>query len=207
VSAQIDRAEVPLVSRAGRSTQVEGKVVFTDLEFTPGPIADQLFDLLGQDRVPTLKLNQPVTLAINDGRVIQRGLAIPVCRLTQVEIEGSVDFARNLNLTASLPITPAMLGNNPALMGMLGGTRISVPIGGTLARPRIDRDRFSAALLDASKSLLQRAAGGGAVELRRLFDRLLDPALRRASPSRLPREDRRALRQERKMQRELEREP
>ncbi|HEV3121940.1 MAG TPA: hypothetical protein VGY53_08565, partial [Isosphaeraceae bacterium] len=98
VSAKIDRAEVPLVSRAGRTTQVEGKVVFTDLEFTPGPIADQLFDLLGQDRVPTLRLNQPVTLAIVDGRVIQRGLAIPVGRLTQIELEGSVDFQRNLDL-------------------------------------------------------------------------------------------------------------
>ena len=45
------------------------------------------------------------------------------------------------------------------------------------------------------------------MELRRLFERLRDPALRRAAPGRLPREERRALRQERKVQRELEREP
>jgi translocation and assembly module TamB len=205
VSARIDRAEIPLVSRAGRSTQVEGKIVFNDVEFAPGEIADGILDLIGSERVPTLKLNQPVDLAITDGRVVQRGLAIPVGRLTRVEIEGWVDFARNMELRVSLPITPAMLGNQPGLVSMLGGARISIPIRGTLSRPQFDRAAFADALMASTKKLLGRVATGGANGVFRLFDRLFDPSLRPAQQEPLPREERRARRQERKLERQMER--
>src|SRR6185437_10768838 len=47
VSARIDRAEFPIGAGASRKAQVEGKVVFQDLTFAPGPLAEGVLGLMG----------------------------------------------------------------------------------------------------------------------------------------------------------------
>ncbi|HWE40492.1 MAG TPA: hypothetical protein VG406_28350 [Isosphaeraceae bacterium] len=204
VSAGVDRAEIPLASDARNKAVVEGRVVFRDVEFAPGPLGADLLDLLGRDPSATLRLDRPVVLSIADGKVRQRGLAIPIANLTEVELEGTVDFDRNLAMTATVPVTPAMLGNNRVLSGIAAGTRMSVPIGGTLSKPKLDREAFRAALKDVGKELLTRGAVVGVGEL---LDRLTRPRDPNAPPPppRLTPEERRARRLERKAQRQAER--
>jgi translocation and assembly module TamB len=142
VSVDLDHAEFPIGPGRGRQAKVEGAVIFQDVEFTPGPLGREILGVIGvigqQDF--TLKLDQPVTLTIADGRVNQRGMSIPVGRLTRIELSGWVDFDRNISLNATVPVTPAMLGNIPLLSGIVAGTKVRLPISGTLDHPAIDQD-------------------------------------------------------------------
>ncbi|HEV3164737.1 MAG TPA: hypothetical protein VGZ22_11975 [Isosphaeraceae bacterium] len=203
VSAAIDKAEFPLVGDARRKAVVEGQVVFRDVTFAPGPLADDLITLLGITNVPSLKLNQPVTLAIADGKVIQRGLAIPLGKLSQIEIAGTVDFDRNLDLTASLPITPTMLGNVPVLTDILGGTRITVPIRGTLSKPRLDRDAMAANLKQNLGNIGGRAVAEGLTSMFNRLTRPREPEVPR--PPRMTPQERRQQRLEKKAERRRQR--
>lgn len=165
VSVALNAAEFPLGADRRSEAKVDGSVDFQDVEFVPGPFADDLFALIGAERAPAIKLNEPVSLTIADRKVVQHGFAIPIGRATKIELAGWVDFDRNLAMKASLPLTPAMVGNVALLGDIVDGTRISVPIRGTLQKPEIDREAFKVSLSDLGKTLLGRTAGRGALEL------------------------------------------
>ncbi len=174
VSVDLDHAEFPIGPGRGRQAKVEGAVVFQDVEFAPGPLASEILGAIGR-RDLSLKLDQPVTLTIADGRVNQRGMSIPVGELTRIELNGWVDFDRNIALNAILPVTPAMLGNNPLLSDIVAGSKVRLPIAGTLDHPSIDQDAFANALQELGKSLLTRGATRGAMELFMRLGRPKDP--------------------------------
>jgi translocation and assembly module TamB len=205
VSVRLQEAVFPLSDDPARrkSATVTGSVLFQDAEFAPGAIADQLFDLIGLADRPSIKLNQPVALTIANRRVYQRGLAIPLGNLNEITMEGWVDFDRKLALNASLPLLPTMWRDRPdrpVLNDLFGGLRITVPIRGTLDKPEVDRNAFDVAMQDLGKSLLERTAGRGAVEL---LQRLFPPRDPNAPPPLTPaerRQQRQQRRQERRMQ-------
>ena len=195
IGVDLDHAEIPLGPGRGRSVVLEGGVVFTDVEFAPGPLADQLIRAAGRQDA-RLRLDRPVSLTIADDRVNQRGLAVPIGGYTQLELEGWVGFDRRMALTATLPVTAAMLGDNPLLADIVAGTRVSLPIGGTLDRPELDRDALADHLKDLGKSLLTRGATRGAIELLKRIGRPRDPDQAPLTP-----QERREKRLEEKAQR------
>ncbi len=195
VNVDLDHAEFPLGSGRREQLRVEGAVVFDEVEFAPGALAEQLLNAIGR-RDARLRLDRPVTLTIADGRINQRGLSVPIGELTRIEMAGWVDFDRNLAITATLPVTPAMLGNVDLLADIAAGTSIKLPIGGTLDRPTLDKDAFQAGLKDMGKSLLTRGATRGAMELLMRLGRPADPN----APPPLTPEERRERRMERKAQ-------
>ena len=205
VSAEFSRVVIPL--RGGRTADavVDGTVVFQDVVFGPGPLAEGVLNLLDAPKRGPLRLNDPVSLRIADRKVTQRGLAIPIGDLTRVELEGSVDFDRNLDLTAKLPVTAAMVANRPVLSAIVEGTSIQVPIGGTLDRPKVDKEAFNLALKDLGRSLLNRAVSQGIPSLLMKLAQPRDPnapeAAARPAKPRLTPEERKALRDERKAER------
>ncbi len=202
VSVTVDRAEFPIGSDVGRKANVTGSVVFQDVEFSPGPLARQVFSLVSQNPPQSIHLDEPVVLSIADGRINQKGLTIPIGKLASVEVEGWVDFDKNLDLVASFPISPSLFSNRPLLGEIVAGTKIRVPIRGTLSSPMIDKDAFNAGMRDMGKDLLTRSAGLGALEL---LDRLANPRPRDPAapppPPRMTPEERKALRLERQNER------
>ncbi len=204
VSVRLKEATFPISTDPERlkSATVTGAVLFQDTEFVAGPIANQLFDLIGLEDRPSIKLEKPVALAIADRRVYQRGLTIPLGQLSAITMDGWVDFDRKLALKASVPLLPSMWRDRPdlpVLNDVLGGLRITVPIGGTLAKPEVDRDAFNLAMQDLGKTLLERAAGRGAIDL---LQRLFPPRDPNAPPPLTP-EERRARRQQRRQERQM----
>jgi translocation and assembly module TamB len=204
VSAKIEDASFPIGGRPGGGAKVNGAIVFNDVEFVPGPMTEQLFTLFGRENTPIWRLNDPVSLTISDRRVYQHGLTIPIGKLSRVELDGWVDFDRNINLTASVPVLPSMLADRPVLEGIAGTTKIKVPIRGTLQKPEIDRKAFDLALKDMGRSLLEGAVTEGAAAL---FQRLMqgrDPNLP-PPPPRLTPEKRRTRAQEKRDERRRKR--
>ncbi len=205
VSVALDEAVFPIGGNAGARATVEGKVQFQDVEFVPGPLAETLIGLIGRDQQPSLKLDEPIALAIADRRVQTRGLALPLGGVTRIELDGWVDFDRNLSMTASLPFTSALVGNVGILGDIIEGTKISVPIRGTLQHPEIDKQALKLGIEDLGKTLLDRTAGAGVGALLERLTRPRDPNAPPPAP-RLTPEERRARRMERKAERRMRRE-
>ena len=196
VSARVDRAEIPIGPDAGTRAEVEGNVVFEDVTFAPGPVTADLLGLINR-RDATLRLDQPVVLSIAEGRIRQSGLSVPVGDVTHIDVEGSVEFDKTLDLTASMAITDAMFPNGALIGEFVTGSRVKIPIGGTLDRPLVEKAAFQAAMKDLGKDVMIRGATQGVAEL--LF-RLARPRDPNAPPPPTAAE-RKAMRQERRMQR------
>ncbi len=196
VSARLDRGEFPLGPDAAKTAVVEGRVVFQDVVFSPGPLGAEVLGLMGREE-GTLRLDQPVVLAIADGKVTHRGLYLPVGKVAKVEFDGSVGLDRSLDLRASVPLTPEMFPGGGIVGDVMAGTRLTVPIGGTLDRPKLDREAFRKGLAEAGKGVLERGAVRGAAELLFRLTRPKDPN----APPPPSAEERRAQRLERRRMR------
>jgi hypothetical protein len=218
VSVKRVDAEFPLFAADGAHARVEGDVLFDEVRFMPGPLADELMNLLPNvdEDQPLLTLRDPISLRITEGKVYQRGLKIPLTKLGAVALEGSVDFRKNLDLVARFSLNPPQAADKPVLASILKTARLEVPISGTLDDPRIDPQAMQERLKSVGSDLLENSVGIGAEGLVRFFQglaarrqaRLADPD--RPQPMtpeerRNLREGRRRERLEKKAQRRLER--
>ena len=203
---QVD-AEFPLFAADGAHARVEGDVLFDELRFMPGPLADELLSLLpnaDQDR-PLLVLRDPVSLRIAEGKVHQQGLKFPLGAVGAVALEGSVDFHKNLDLVAKFTFNPPRAADKPLLATILKTARLELPITGTLKEPRIDAQAFQERLKSAGSDLLENSVGVGAEGLMRVLQgiaarrqaRLADPD----RPPPMTPQQRKELRQERRRER------
>jgi len=206
VSARLDEATFPIGADRGRGPTVTGSVEFQDVEFAPGPLADLFYGLVGRDDRPTVKINQPVSLSIADRRVYQKGLSVPLGPVARVDLEGWVDFDRNINLMASLPVTPAIVADRPVLKGLIGGNAIKIPVRGTLQKPEIDPDAWNLALREMGRNFVENGLANGAAGLIERLTRPRDPDAP-PPPPRLTPEQRKARRQERREERRRQRGP
>ena len=208
VSVKRVDAEVPLLAAKDVHARVEGDVLFDDVRFMPGPLANELLNLLPnvEDGQPLLTLRDPVSLRITEGKVYQHGLKIPLTKLGAVAVDGSVDFQRKLDLVAKFTLNPPQAADKPALTMLLKTARLEVPVKGTLDEPKIDAQAMQDRLKTVGADLLQNSVGIGAEGLIRLFEgiaarrqaRLADPD----RPAPLSPAERREIRQERRRERQ-----
>lgn len=202
VSARVDEAVFPIGGEGGTGPKVEGSVEFQDVVFTPGPLFEVLGGLIDLEDKTLLRLDEAVSLKIADRRVYQRGLSIPVGKVTRIGIDGWVGFDRSLNLTASIPVLPAMRVDRPVLEGIAGNARVRVPIRGTLDKPEIDQDAFQAGIKETARSLIGGGVAQGASALlqKMLRGRDADPDAPSPPPRMTPAE-RKARRLEKRAER------
>ena len=222
VSVKRVDAEFPLFAANGAHARVEGDVLFDEVRFMPGPLAEELMSLFPnavEDR-PLLTLRDPISFRVAEGKVYQRGLSIPLAKVGAVALEGSVDFQKNLDLVARFTLNPPR-ADKPLLATILRTARLEVPIRGTLKDPEIDAKALQERLKSVGSDLLENSVGIGAEGLMRVLEglsarrqaRLANPEANR--PDRPPpmtpdqrrelREGRRRERLEKKARRRLER--
>jgi translocation and assembly module TamB len=172
VSLTVDGAAIPVVGDG--ALRVEGRLVFQDVVFQPGPFATEVVSLTGA-AAPRMTLQQPLQLQIADGRVTQSGLTIALPDDMKATVAGSVGFDKTLALKAVVPVSPRMLGGDAVVKQVVGGTNVTIPIGGTITHPIIDRNGLRLALKEAARSMIRRNARE---EAGRLLDRVLPPGER-----------------------------
>ncbi len=171
-------ADIPLSAEGGQ-TRMDGVMAFQDVVCKPGPFAAEVLALTGR---PDLKLAiaEPIALSVADGRVRQSGLSIPLGGGgAKLGLAGSVGFDKTVDAKATVPITASMLGRDPTLNKLVAGTNITIPIGGTLANPDIDRRALHSAIRDATKNMLER---GVKDEAGRFLERVAGPTPGGAGP-------------------------
>lgn len=170
VSFDLDDNRVPLADFTGAT--LRGRVFVHRAAVSAGPVVSEIVQLLGEPAPKvTLANDMTVPVRVEAGRVHHENLALTVNGYT-LKTNGSVGLDGSLAVVADVPIPGTFPGlkNNPALKKALEGKIVKVPVGGTMAKPAIDRGAFNAAVAavvresakDAGRDLLNR-------ELERLF--------------------------------------
>ena len=115
---------------------------------------------------------------LENGRVHHEKFAIVVGQ-SEIYSTGSVGLDKSLAIVLDMPIPPKLLdqylGNNPRLREALGKQRVSVPVGGTMARPAIDTAKLNASVVGLVRNAGKDAATGAAADAVKKFeDKLRD---------------------------------
>jgi hypothetical protein len=182
-------AEFPIGQAPGTAARVEGNVLFDDVRFLPGPLADAIIELLPARRDagdgPMLVLRDPISFRIADRKVYQQGLLVPVGQVGSVGVEGAVDFEKRLDLVARFRVKPPR-ADRPVLAALLNNARFELPIRGTLDDPRIDKEALRERLKGLGQDMLGNSIVAGAEGLMKLLDGLPQRRVARKPPADAP---------------------
>jgi translocation and assembly module TamB len=219
VSLALDEALFPVMAPPDAQALVKGDVLFHDVRFMPGPLADELLSVFQWERKPLAVLRDPISVRIAGRKVYQEGLVIPVGDLATIGLEGTVDFDKNLDMVARVALNAPRSGV-PILSPILENARFELPISGTLSKPRINGEALKERWKGIGKDLLGGSVQAGMSGLQRLLEGLsgqplpgLNPPGRRMGtpppprtvspddPPPLTNEERRQLREERRKER------
>jgi translocation and assembly module TamB len=165
-SLQVDGARVPLLNT--KKTDAAGQLTVHSVRVVPGPMAKQWVDL-GQQIQSLVKRggsaadpnrqvslltvqDQQVNFRVADGRVYHQGMEFQIGDMT-CHSDGSVGLDETVAITLRIAIPDKWVEGQPLLAGFKG-QQLTIPIGGTLQRPRMDQR----AVASLSKQLLQGAA-------------------------------------------------
>ena len=219
VSVELAEAVFPILGPPEAQALIKGDVLFDDVRFMPGPLADQLLGVFQKERKPLAVLRDPISVRITGRKVYQEGLLIPVANLAWIGLDGSVDFDKNLDLIARFSLNPPR-AEVPVLTTILETARFEIPIRGTLNNPKIDGDAMKDRWKAIGTDLLEGSMAAGVSGLQRLlqglpaqpFGGLFPPGRPRALPLRpqvvipdgpkpLTAEERQQLREQRRRER------
>ena len=176
LSGRIERALIPILGpgpeQGGPSTDLAAKIAFQQVQYGPGPLMQKILGLtgIGAGQVPALTIDQVVEVTIANGRVTQSGLEIVAAEGVAIQLEGSVGLDQTLAMRAGVPLSDRLLGGQEMVENVLGGTRVGLPIGGTLSDPQLDREALRVGLRDQGKRLLGRGAAVGVGRLLQSMD-------------------------------------
>ena len=169
VSLALNDAFIPIGARMREvQARVDGDVLFDNVEFMPGPLADQLLGVFRQERRPLLVLRDPISIRILGRKIYQEGLVIPLGNVAAIGLDGSVDFDQNLDLVARFAMVPPRK-NIPVLSQILENTQLQVPISGTLKKPRLNTEAIKDRFKDMGTNLLETMMDVGASGLNRVL--------------------------------------
>jgi hypothetical protein len=165
-SLQLERAAIPLQQPA--AAQIQGVMLVDSARVGPGPLALEIIHLgqqikaLLERRLPSGTTQDSITwvtiprqntrFRLVNGRLAHDQFEFLIDN-TAVRTSGSVGLDQSLELVAQVTIQDAWVAGDPRL-AWLKGTTVSIPIGGTLTRPKLD----SRALEKLSAQVLQQTA-------------------------------------------------
>jgi len=163
-TVDLGSAQVPIFDPM--NMEVQGAVQLSNVVIGAGPTAQQLLATVKQVRAllkpgssdkdfnTWLQLSeQSVPVAVKNGRVYHEKVKLSHKDLT-IQTSGSVGFDQTLNMVAEIPIADDWIAGNKYLAG-LQGKSITIPVGGTVSKPILDKR----AIQSLSQDLVKQAAG------------------------------------------------
>jgi translocation and assembly module TamB len=204
VSFELAEAAFPLIAAPEEEARAQGKLLFDDLRFMPGELADQLLSVFRLESKPLVELRDPVSVRIAGRKIHQNGLVVPVGNVASIALDGSVDFDRNLDMLARFSLNP-LRSRVPVLSPLVETARFDLPIRGTLAKPKIDGEQLKERWKSIGSGLLQGGVEAGVNGFQQLFQGLPQQPFRGLFPLSKTKgttpEERRRLKEERRKER------
>jgi translocation and assembly module TamB len=181
VSVEMADAVLPIAAGPDEFAMIKGNVLFDNVRFMPGPLADQLLSVFQKERKPLAVIRDPISVRITGRKVYQEGLVIPVAKVASIGVDGSVDFDRKLDLVARFALN-APQAPVPVLSPILESARFELPIRGTLDKPKVDgaalKERWKSVGIDFLGDTMEAGVNG----VRKLLEGLSLPRLRGPAP-------------------------
>jgi len=164
-SASLENSEVPLTDP--QRSEVHGELELHAASIGPGPLAREFLGIAQQvktivegrppsGRLLNTQLNvsqQEIKFDVEDGRVYHKNFTVTVGDVV-ISTSGSVGLDQSLEMEAVVPIRDNWVESKPYLQA-LKGTKVRIPIRGTLSKPSID----NRALRDLGQNMIGGAAG------------------------------------------------
>jgi translocation and assembly module TamB len=160
VSFDLDENTVPLAD-PDRAT-VRGKLTLHQVQVGPGPVVTEIATLFGAKQTKlTLADEQVVPVRLENGRVHHEGMSLTANGFA-LRTTGSVGLDGSLDLLAEVPVPETavaqVLKNNPRIREAIAKKRFSVPVGGTVSKPRLDPRAFQDAVRRYAEEVAREAA-------------------------------------------------
>ncbi len=181
VSAEFSRVTVPMDGQAiANGVTARGQVTFQQVTYGASPFIQEIVAYTGRQIPPLLRLDRTLQVALEQGRVYQEGLTIGLGGRVPLSLSGSVGFDTSLKMRAEVPLSASLVGlpETHPLASTIAGTKVTLPISGTLSRPQFDTEAFRTALRGYSRTLVDQGIQLG----RRELENQLDRAMRRILP-------------------------
>lgn len=184
-SLQLEGARVPFGDP--KRADVAGKLAVHSVRVVPGPLAKEWIGIAQQIEAiakrrdpaalaqrPTMTLlsihDQQVNFRLVDGRVHHQNMEFQIDDV-RLRSEGSVGLDETLSLVLHVPIQDKWIEGERLLAG-LKGQSLTIPVGGTLTRPRMDQSAVAGLSQQLLQGAAQQAVGN---ELNRALDKLFKP--------------------------------
>ncbi len=166
----LDFTECVIVPDQADQSRVAGQLVIQGFEMNAGPLANQVIQGVEQIKnisrgVTAMQASaRPRRLVTVRGQVVDfdlRGGVVSHQRMifnvddASVITSGSVSLAGDLNLTAQVPLEARWLGSN---LQSLAGQSVTLPIRGSLARPRLDGSAITQTIRSLGSQAVQQSA-------------------------------------------------
>ena len=170
VSLEVENLVVPLGKDIERRAQGTAQMTIEETSLEPSVFTRLLLELGNMkvgDRIPMAF--DPIKLVVKDGRLQYEGLRAVLSKTFDPIFSGSVGLDDTLDLVVSLPVTEELLrrggvrGRAADYARLLTGSRVKVPLGGTLTNARLDLTKMDLRPLveRAAKALLKEEAKKG----------------------------------------------
>jgi hypothetical protein len=161
-SIYLHTCRVPFSDPAA-GADVEGELTIHDLAVDgPGPLLKTLATKLNLELPMHVASGTAVPFRVVDGRVYHRDLEWRFRNVT-IRTRGWVGLDRTLGLRVETPIPPGWLPDEPRVRAALADQVITVPVGGTFSRPKIDLSQLDEILVEAARKagvgLIREEAG------------------------------------------------
>jgi len=164
ISFELEESRIPLVTpERGR---MKGTLTIHEANVSAGPVMGALIGLLGVKGTTAKLVNEErVPIEYHDGRVHHRNFAITIDTVT-VRTSGSVGLDGSLEMTVEVPLSEKIVGlipllnDRPRIKEALAKQIITIQVGGTVNRPKLDPQAFRTAFNKVIEGAMRDAARG-----------------------------------------------
>jgi len=150
----------PLVAAARKNGTFAGTLSFNEAKLQGGGLLAPLLEVMKVEEREIVLGDQPMEFVAKNERIRCSSLAIIVNEHTLL-LSGSIGFDKSLDYVVQVPVTKKMVSGD--VYKYLKGTVISVPIGGSVSKPTINKNVVQVALKDlifqAGKKQIEDQAG------------------------------------------------
>ncbi len=165
ISLELDSARIPLADPT--KADIAGRFIIHHAQLSATPLVKEFSALLNRTASVQVRKNSVVPFRMVNGMVYHDKLVLEFPELT-ITTRGWVGLDGRVNMAAEFPIPPRWLGGG-RVNQVLAKQKITVPIGGTLQRPRLDQRQLQAAgrrfIQNSAQELIQQEIQGGLKKL------------------------------------------
>jgi len=154
-----ERLAIPLAAGKRNNIEVAGTISMSQIQLDASDLLGQLFSLLGTSMRGQDIVIHPTRFILQNERLHYENMQIDIGR-TPVNFKGTIGLDKSLDMTVILPFT--LKGTTARVDKETVGSRISLPLKGTIDKPELDLGRL---LEEQLKQELQKQLEKGLKDL------------------------------------------